>query len=101
MASRRDFFVKLGLGSAALLAAARSFAAAMVAESDPQAKALGYHTDPSTVDKAKFPKYAAGQKCSTCALYQGKPGEASGPCPLYAGKLVSADAWCGAWAKKA
>jgi len=72
----------------------------MLTESDPTAQALGYRQDATKADKAKYPAYAAGQACGTCALYQGKPGDASGPCPLFAGKNVSAKGWCSAWAKK-
>jgi hypothetical protein len=53
------------------------------------------------VDKAKFKTFAPGQECTTCQLYQGKAGAASGPCPLFAGKHVAAKGWCSAWAKKA
>jgi hypothetical protein len=56
---------------------------------------------PLTVDKAKFPKFAAGQNCGSCALYQGKAGDAAGGCPLFAGKQVSSKSWCSAYAKKA
>lgn len=73
----------------------------MVVETDAQATALGYKADAGKVDKAKFPKFAAGQQCGNCALFQGKAGAASGPCPLFAGKQVSAKGWCSAWAKKA
>jgi hypothetical protein len=72
----------------------------MVAENDPQASALGYKADASKVDKAKFPKFAAGQVCSNCALFQGAAGAAAGGCPLYAGKQVAAKGWCSAYAKK-
>jgi hypothetical protein len=71
-----------------------------LAESDPMAQALGYKADASQVDKAKFPTYAAGQTCANCVLYQGKPGDASGPCPIYAGKLVASKGWCSSYAKK-
>ena len=73
----------------------------MVAETDPQAVALGYVADASKVDKAKHANYVEGSLCSGCALYQGKAGDASGPCPLYAGKAVAAKGWCSSWAKKA
>lgn len=76
-------------------------AQALVAENDAQAQALGYKADATKVDRAKQPKYAAGQQCSNCALYQGKAADAQGPCPLFAGKAVPAKAWCTAWAKKA
>lgn len=75
--------------------------APLVQDSDPQAVALGYKSDATKADKAKYPKYAAGQQCANCALYQGKPTDAAGACPLFAGKQVGAKAWCSAWAKKA
>jgi len=75
--------------------------AAMVDEKDPQAVGLGYKADATKVDKAKQPKYAAGQMCSNCALYQGKATDAAGGCPLFAGKQVASKGWCSAYAKKA
>ena len=102
MTNRRQFIVQLSLGSTALVAgSAMAAAAPMVADSDPQAVALGYKSDASKADKVKFPKFAAGQSCSNCALYQGKAGDAAGPCPLFAGKQVAAKGWCSAYAKKA
>jgi hypothetical protein len=74
--------------------------APMLSESDPTAAALGYKTNASTVNKAKFPQYAAGQSCSTCALYQGAAGAPSGPCTIYAGKSVSSSGWCASYTKK-
>ena len=56
--------------------------------------------DATKADAKKFPKYAAGQACSSCALYQGKPADAAGGCPLFAGKQVAGKGWCSAWAKK-
>ena len=101
MTNRREFIVQLSLGSTALVAGSAMAQGAMVAESDAQAAALGYKADASKADKVKFPKFAAGQQCGTCALYQGKAGAASGPCPLFAGKQVTAKGWCSAYAKKA
>jgi High potential iron-sulfur protein len=72
----------------------------MLSESDPTAVALGYKANASTVDKAKFPQYAAGQSCSSCALYQGAAGASSGPCPIFSGKAVSSTGWCASYAKK-
>jgi hypothetical protein len=101
MSNRREFIVQLGLGGSALAAGAVYAQGAMVAESDPQAAALGYKPDGTKTDKTKFPKYAAGQQCGSCALFQGKAGDKAGPCPLFAGKQVSASGWCSAYAKKA
>ena len=70
-------------------------------EKDPQAVALGYVADAARVDKKKYPKYAAGQVCANCALYQGKPPDAAAPCTLFAGKSVAGKGWCSAWIKKA
>jgi len=100
MTNRREFIVQVSLGSAALLAT-QAHAQALVADSDPQAAALGYKSDGTKTDKTKFPKYAAGQACSSCALFQGKAGDKAGGCPLFAGKQVSANGWCSAYAKKA
>ena len=77
-----------------------AFAQAMVDETSPQAVALGYVADATKADVKKFPKYAAGQICGNCALYQGKPTDAAAACPLFAGKQVSGKGWCSAWAKK-
>ena len=100
MTSRRRFISLIPVVSLGASALARADAAA-VDPKDPTAVQLGYVTDASKVDKAKYPKYAAGQNCAGCALYQGKAGDKSGPCPLYAGKAVLSNAWCSAWVKRA
>jgi hypothetical protein len=101
MTNRREFMVQITLASGMLAGSLAWAQGAMVAEGDAQAAALGYKADATKVDKTKFPKYAAGQQCGNCALYQGKPGAAAGACPLFAGKQVTAKGWCSAWAKKA
>jgi hypothetical protein len=102
MSNRREFIVLLSLSASALVGASAIAAdLPMVGAADAQATALGYVPDATKADKAKFPKYAAGQQCGNCALYQGKAGAASGPCPLFAGKQVAAKGWCSAYAKKA
>lgn len=75
--------------------------AAQLDEKDATAQSLGYKHDATKVDKAKFPKYAAGQTCANCQFFQGKPGDAWGPCPIFAGKNVNAKGWCSAYIKKA
>ena len=96
---RRVFLMSLAACGAALSTVAR--AQAKVDEKDPQAVALGFVADASKADTKKFPKYAAGQTCSSCVLYQGKAGDAAGNCPLFPAKQVNAAGWCSAWAKKA
>jgi hypothetical protein len=104
MTSRRQFITIVPIAGATLLGATRSASAADLPhldEKDPQAVALGYVSDAARADKTKYPKYAPGQDCAACQLYQGKAGDAYGPCPLYAGKAVAAKGWCSAYVKKA
>jgi len=96
--SRRVFMMTLAASGAAFATGAN--AQAMVDEKDAQAGALGYAAEASRVDPKKYAKYAAGQNCASCALYQGKAGDKAGGCPLFAGKQVAAAGWCSAWAKK-
>jgi hypothetical protein len=76
-------------------------AQAMVAETDPKAAALGYKANATTVNKAKYPKFATGQVCRNCDLYQGKADSAAGGCSLFGAKQVAGKGWCSAYAKKA
>ncbi len=101
MSNRREFVVKLAVGAGALVGGAVFAAAPMVDEKDATAGSLGYKPDASKVDKTKFPKFAAGQNCGNCALFQGKAGDAAGGCPLFAGKQVASTGWCSAYNKKA
>ncbi len=71
--NRRVFMMQVALGGTAL-AATQAMAQAMVNEKDPQAAALAYAADAT---KVKNPKYAAGQKCTNCALFQGKATDAA------------------------
>jgi High potential iron-sulfur protein. len=89
------------LASSVALSGKASAETPAVSESDPTAQALGFKTDATHVDKAKYPKYLAGQACANCQLYQGKPGDASGPCPIFSGKQVPTKGWCSAYVKKA
>jgi High potential iron-sulfur protein len=102
MNNRRRFLIQTSVAGATGLAivAQRSFAQSTpINEKDAQASALGYKADATKVDKVKHPKYAAGQNCKSCQLYQGS--DKTGVCPLFAGKTVPAAAWCTAWVKKA
>jgi len=103
MTTRRSFIQILPLAGAMALCANGALAAetAAVDPKDAQAAALGYVVDATKADKARFPKYAAGQACAGCQLYQGKAGDAAGACAIFAGKSVSAKGWCSAYVKKA
>ncbi len=67
-----------------------------VDENSAQAVSLGYKHDASTVDGGAQPRYAAGQQCSNCAVFQGA-GAQWGACPIFAGNLVKATGWCSAY----
>jgi hypothetical protein len=101
MSNRREFIVQCSFALGTVTASSAFAQGAMVDEKDSQAAALSYIADGTKTDKVKFPKYAATQNCSNCALYQGKPADKAGGCPLFAGKQVAAKGWCSAWAKKA
>ena len=100
MTSRRSLIQVVPVAGVALLGARLAFAAELDPK-EPQAAALGYVSDATKADKVKYPKYAVGQDCAACQLYQGKAGDASGPCPLFPGKTVAAKGWCSAYVKKA
>ena len=95
---RRVFLMTLAASGTAL--ATRAQAQTLVDEKDAQAAALGYVAEAKRADAKKYPKFAAGQNCANCALYQGKAAEKAGGCPLFAGKQVAGAGWCSAWAKK-
>ena len=96
--SRRIFLVTLAASGAALATGAQ--AQALLDEKDALAVALGYVADAKRVDVRKYPKFAVGQNCVSCALYQGKPADKAGGCPLFGAKQVAGAGWCSAWAKK-
>jgi anaerobic selenocysteine-containing dehydrogenase len=95
---RRVFLMTVAASGAALATTAQ--AQTLLDEKDAQAVALGYVADAKRVDAKKYPKYAAGQVCSNCALYQGKAADKAGGCPLFGAKQVAGPGWCSAWAKK-
>lgn len=105
----RRKFLKIGSLALASAAVARGAADAVAQqqgtpqrldEKDPQAQSLGYRHDATKVDRKKFEKYQAGQVCSNCQLYQGRPGEPWGACAIFQGKQVNANGWCSAYVKK-
>jgi len=99
----RRKFIKLTLGSAVAIPTLTGTMAQAgghlpkIEESDPQASALAYKHDASTVDAANF---KAGSRCDNCSLYQGKEGDDWGPCGIFPGKEVAAAGWCSAYNPK-
>ena len=109
MMGRRGF-LKLGMqaGGGALALGVipiRLIAQDAVTEGEPLAQAMGYVTDASRVDTAKFPKRAgeagAKQFCHNCALYAGEADSESAPCSIFQNRLVAGTGWCNAWVLKA
>jgi High potential iron-sulfur protein len=96
---RRVFLMTVA--SSTVAAGTLVHAQSLLDEKDAQAVALGYVADAKRVDAKKYPKYAAGQVCTNCALYQGKPTDKQAGCPLFGAKQVAGAGWCNAWAKKA
>ena len=103
--SRRDL-VKGGLIAGALLPAlglvAHRAEAALTPldPSDPTAKSLGFLTDASKVDAAANPTYKPGQRCGTCAQFQGKSTDTMAGCNIFTGHSVPVGGWCKVWAQK-
>ena len=88
-------------GLALVAGGAHAQAGKPVDEKEPQAVSLGYVTDAARVDKAKFPKFAAGQHCAICQFYTAAPTAATGPCTIFGGRAVAGPGWCSAFVKKA
>ena len=97
--NRRVFLMQVAACGTAFAATAHA-QANKVDMKDPQAVALAYMEDTAKVDNKKFPKHANDQKCTNCALYQGKATDAWGGCPLFGTKQVAGPGWCSAWVKK-
>lgn len=96
---RRVFLMTVATSTVA--AGTLVYAQSLLDEKDPQAVALGYVADAKRVDTKKYPKFAAGQVCTNCTLYQGKATDKQAGCPLFGAKQVAGAGWCSAWAKKA
>ncbi len=104
MSNRRQFLKSIPIvaaaGAVGMSLSDLAQAAPMVAETDPQAQALGYVADTAKANQTKYPKHTKDQDCGNCAMYQGGKA-AQGSCPLFPGKDVASKGWCSAWAKKA
>ncbi|WP_028222664.1 high-potential iron-sulfur protein [Paraburkholderia oxyphila] len=100
--SRRTFMITTAGVATGLSLSRLAFAdGAKVPEVDSTARALGYRTDATKVDKAKYAKYVVGQVCGNCMFYQGKLNDGFAPCPMFGGRQVAAKGWCSAYGKRA
>jgi hypothetical protein len=100
MNERRTFLMTLASAGTLMHGAVRARAAKVDAK-ERQAVALGYVDEAAKAAARKQPKYAPGQVCANCALYQARGNDTLGPCALFAGRPVAAKGWCTAWVKKA
>jgi hypothetical protein len=68
-----------------------------LAEDDPTAKALKYHTDATAAPRAEKNGVAAGEQfCHNCRFVQADSGDWR-PCQIFPGKAVNANGWCTSW----
>jgi hypothetical protein len=97
---RRIFIIAVAAGGAGLAgggAAASSIR--RVEESEPKATSLGYRHDSNQVDRKRFPKHKAGERCNNCMAWLGTPKDAWAECDLMADRLVAAPGWCSSYVK--
>jgi len=97
--TRRIFMMQVIASGAAVVSNPAAAAAKKLEESDPKAVSLGYKMDSAQVDKKRFPKHTAAEKCSNCMAFLGKPGDAFGECDLLTDRLVSGTGWCSSYVK--
>lgn len=97
--SRRTFMMHVVATGTVLTGANALAAPKKFDESEPKAVSLGYKHDSAQVDKKRFPKHGAGEKCSNCMAWLGKPGDAMAECDLTADRLVSNGGWCSSYVK--
>jgi hypothetical protein len=95
--TNRRAFLRISCSTFAISTGMVDAQATMLSEKDPQAVALGYVALATRADKTKFPKYAQGQHCAACQLYQGATSAPTAPCAIFAGKQVAGPGWCSAY----
>jgi hypothetical protein len=97
--SRRSFVLHVAAASGALACGRAMASPKKFEESEPKAVSLGYKHDSAQVDKARFPKHNASQKCNNCMAWLGKPADAWSECDLTADRLVANGGWCSSYVK--
>jgi hypothetical protein len=72
-----------------------------VEETEPKATAIGYRHDSTKVDKARYPKHDATQKCHNCLAWApDKPTDEWGECDLMSDRMVNRNGWCSSYKKR-
>lgn len=71
-----------------------------VEETEPKATAIGYKHDSAKVDRARYPKHSADQRCHNCLAWApAKPADEWGECDLMSDRLVHRNGWCSSYKK--
>ena len=95
--SRRVFVIYTAL--AGCTAAQAQGKPKRVEENEPKAASLGYRHDSAQVDKKRFPKHQAGERCTNCMAWLGSKTDPWAECDLMADRLVAAPGWCSSYVK--
>ncbi|TGK88292.1 high-potential iron-sulfur protein [Leptospira bourretii] len=103
------FFLEGGFGLVTKLMADKKPSAPLpegmhpVSESDPTAKALGFHQDAKQTDFILYPERkepgSKNQFCKHCAQFT-KINESWGKCNIISSGVVSTEGWCSAWSQR-
>jgi High potential iron-sulfur protein len=97
---RRIFIAAVVTGGTGLVCGnATASTVKRVEESEPKAASLGYKHDSNQVDKKRFPKHKAGERCSNCTAWLGTAKDAWAECDLMADRMVAAPGWCSSYVK--
>ncbi len=97
--NRRTFMIQVAAGSAALCCGAAQAAPKKFDEAEPKAVSLGYKHDSAQVDRKRFPKQTAAEKCNNCMAWLGKPADPWAECDLTPDRLVANGGWCSSYVK--
>lgn len=98
--TRRTFMIQVAAGGAVLCAGQQAAAALKkFDEAEPKAVSLGYKNDTAQVDKKRFPKHSASEKCNNCMAWLGKSADAFAECDLTPERLVANGGWCSSYVK--
>ncbi|MBU3620740.1 high-potential iron-sulfur protein [Polynucleobacter sp. CS-Odin-A6] len=92
---RRVFIMQVVAGLGTLtLGSQSSFAAyEKLTESDSYGKSMGFRLKSEDVDSAKYKRWTAEQKCSSCQLWSGKGDLSYGDCSFFE-RSVPSTGWC-------
>jgi PP-loop superfamily ATP-utilizing enzyme len=99
--NRRVFVIRAVATGAALCAvsAAPASTKKRVEEAEAKAQQLGYKHDSANVDKKRFPKHQAAERCTNCVAWLGKANDPWAECDLLADRLVANGGWCSSYVK--